>query len=118
MTNDGSLKFTEIFSKVNEMKKQMEEAQSRISKMRISTSAGAGMVNVVVSGDGIIKNIEINKNLFDKEDLKMLEDLVLSAVNDALAKSKEATENELKNVTGGGFGTMPDFLKNFVKNDH
>ncbi len=117
MMNEGNLKFTEIFSKVNEMKKQMEEAQSRIAKLRITSTAGAGMVNVTISGDGIIKNIQINKNLFDGEDVKMLEDLVLFAVNDALTKSKEATENELRNVTGSGLGAMPDFLKNLGKHD-
>ncbi|MCC6274860.1 MAG: YbaB/EbfC family nucleoid-associated protein, partial [Leptospiraceae bacterium] len=87
--SDGNLKFTEIFAKVNEMKKQMEEVQSRVAKLRITTTAGAGMVNVTISGDGVVKNIEINKSLFDGEDVKMLEDLILSAVNEAYRKSKE-----------------------------
>ncbi|MBE7413084.1 MAG: YbaB/EbfC family nucleoid-associated protein [Leptospiraceae bacterium] len=110
--SEGNLKFTEIFAKVSEMKKQMEEVQGRVSKLRITSTAGAGMVNVTISGDGVIKNIEINKGLFEGEDVKMLEDLILSAVNDAYKKSKEATEHELKSITGG-LGNLPDFLKPF-----
>ena len=109
--NNENFNFSEIFSKMGEIKKQMGEVQARISKLRITTTAGAGMVNVTISGDGVIKNIQINKSLFEGEDVKMLEDLILSAINEAYKKSKEATEHELKSVSGG-LGVLPDFLKN------
>jgi DNA-binding YbaB/EbfC family protein len=91
----------DTLSKMKDMKKNMAVAQKRIALIRVTASAGAGMVNVTVSGDGVITNIKINKELFEGEDIKMLEDLVISATNEALKKSKEAMAHELKSVTGG-----------------
>ncbi|HMY69751.1 MAG TPA: YbaB/EbfC family nucleoid-associated protein [Leptospiraceae bacterium] len=93
--------FKDTLSKMKDMKKNMAAAQKRISMIRVTASAGAGMVNVTVSGDGIITNVKINKELFEGDDVKMLEDLVLSASNEAIKKSKEAMAHELKAVTGG-----------------
>ncbi|MCE9499288.1 MAG: YbaB/EbfC family nucleoid-associated protein [Leptospira sp.] len=97
---DNPGKLTEIFSKMNDLKKQMEEAQKRVSKMRVSASAGAGMVTVTVTGDNVITNIEINKALFTAEDAKMLEDLIISATNEALKKAKESMAHEMKAISG------------------
>lgn len=89
------------FSKMKDMKKQMAAVQKRIALIRVTASAGAGMVDVTVSGDGNVTNVKIKKELFEGEDVKMLEDLVLSAVNEAIKKSKDAMAHELKAVTGG-----------------
>lgn len=87
--------------RMKEMKKQMATIQKRIALIRVSASAGAGMVDVTVSGDGIVTDVKINKQLFEGDDMKMLEDLILSATNEALKKSKDAMAHELKSVTGG-----------------
>lgn len=92
---------SETMSKLKEMKKNMAQAQKRINLIRVTASAGAGMVDVTVSGDGVVTNIKINKELLASENITMLEDLILSAVNEALKKSKEAAAHELKAVTGG-----------------
>ena len=92
---------SDTLSKMKDMKKQMAAAQKRIALIRVTATAGAGMVDVTVSGDGIVTNIKIKKELFEGDDVKMLEDLILSATNEALKKSKEAMAHELKSVTGG-----------------
>jgi nucleoid-associated protein EbfC len=92
---------TEALSKMKDMKKNMAAAQKRIALIRVTASAGAGMVNVTVSGDGIITNMKIDKQLFEGDDVKMLEDLVISATNEAIKKSKEAMTHEMSAVTGG-----------------
>ncbi|MDX1957205.1 MAG: YbaB/EbfC family nucleoid-associated protein [Leptospiraceae bacterium] len=92
---------TDALSKMKDLKKNMAAAQKRISMIRVTASAGAGMVNVTVSGDGIITNIKIDKQLFEGEDVKMLEDLIISATNEAIKKSKEAMAHEMSAVTGG-----------------
>ena len=94
-------KMAETYGKMKDIKNQMAAIQKRISVIRVTASAGAGMVYVTASGDGVITNIKINKNLFEVEDMKMLEDLVISATNEALKKSKDAMTHEMKNVTGG-----------------
>lgn len=91
----------ETYSKVKDMKKNMAAAQKRIALIRVTATAGAGMVNVTVSGDGVVTNIKINKELFEGDDIKMMEDLIISATNEAIKKSKEAMAHELKSVTGG-----------------
>ena len=92
---------SDTLSIMKDMKKHMAAAQKRIALIRVTATAGAGMVDVTVSGDGVITNIKIKKELFEGDDVKMLEDLILSATNEAIKKSKEAMAHELKSVTGG-----------------
>ncbi|TGK11762.1 YbaB/EbfC family nucleoid-associated protein [Leptospira fluminis] len=92
---------SDIFSKMGEMRGKMEEIKKRISAIRVTGDAGAGIVQVTSTGEGIITNVLINRTLLDSEDNKMLEDLVLAATNDALKKAKDAAEYELKTATGG-----------------
>ncbi|TGK38007.1 YbaB/EbfC family nucleoid-associated protein [Leptospira andrefontaineae] len=92
---------SEIFSKMGEMRGKMEEIKKRISNLRVMGDAGAGMVQVTSTGDGAIVDVKINRTLFDSEDNKMLEDLVMAATNDAIQKAKQAAEYELKSITGG-----------------
>ncbi|GBF39683.1 MULTISPECIES: YbaB/EbfC family nucleoid-associated protein [Leptospira] len=92
---------SEIFSKMGEMRGKMEEIKKRISNLRVMGDAGAGMVQVTSTGDGLIVDVKINRALFDSEDNKMLEDLVMAATNDAIQKAKQAAEYELKSITGG-----------------
>lgn len=94
-------KMTETLGKMKDMKAQMNLVQKRIALIRVTASSGAGMVDVTASGDGMITNVKINKQLFEGDDMKMLEDLIISATNEALKKSKDAMTHELKSVTGG-----------------
>jgi hypothetical protein len=91
----------ETLSKMKDMKSQMATIQKRIALIRVTATAGAGMVDVTASGDGNITNIKINKNMFEADDMKMLEDLILSATNEALKKAKDAMTHEMKSITGG-----------------
>lgn len=91
----------ESISKMRDMKKQMSAVQKRIALIRVTASAGAGMVDVTATGDGVISNVKINKSMFEGDDMKMLEGLVVSAVNEAITKSKEAMAHEMKAITGG-----------------
>ncbi len=88
-------------SKVREARKQMAAMQKRLSLIRVTATAGAGMVDVTVTGDNTVVSVKIKKELFEGEDVKMLENLVLSATNEALKKAKDAMAHELKAITGG-----------------
>ncbi|TGL62902.1 YbaB/EbfC family nucleoid-associated protein [Leptospira sarikeiensis] len=92
---------SELFSRMGEMRGKMEEVKKRISSLRVVGDAGAGMVQVTSTGDGTIVDVKINRALFDSEDNKMLEDLMIAATNDALQKAKQSAEHELKSITGG-----------------
>ncbi len=90
------------------MMKQAQKIQSRILKLQeeladktIETTSGGGMVKVVANGKQQIVSIHIEKEVVDPEDVDMLQDLVLAAVNDALSKSQEMVSAEMGKLTGG-----------------
>lgn len=90
------------------MMKQAQKLQAKMLKMQeelaektVETSAGGGMVSVVANGRQQVVSITIDKEVVDPEDVEMLQDLVLAAVNDALSKSQEMVAGEMGKITGG-----------------
>ncbi len=90
------------------MMKQAQKLQSKMLKMQeelagrtVEASAGGGMVKVVANGRQQIVSIAIDPEVLDPEDVEMLQDLVLAAVNDALTKSQEMVSSEMGKLTGG-----------------
>jgi DNA-binding YbaB/EbfC family protein len=88
--------------------KQAQKLQSRMLKLQeeladrtVETASGGGMVRVVANGRQQIESIRIEKEVVDPEDLDMLQDLILAAVNDALTKAQEMVSEEMGKVTGG-----------------
>ncbi|MDF3820941.1 YbaB/EbfC family nucleoid-associated protein [Leptospira sp. 96542] len=90
----------EAFSQFGNLKEKQEELQKRLATIRVVASAGAGMVEVTATADGTITNLNINPIMFNADDKKMLEDLILSATNEVQRKAKEAMSHEVKNVMG------------------
>ena len=90
------------------MMKQAQKLQSRMLKMQeeladrtVEASAGGGMVKVIANGRQQVVSIAIDREVVDPEDVDMLQDLVLAAVNDALTKSQEMVSAEMGKLTGG-----------------
>lgn len=94
-------KMNQMMKQIQKMQKQMAEAQEKITTMTVEATAGGGAVQVVVSGAKEIKSLVISPEVVDPEDVEMLQDLVLAAVNEAMRKADEMVENEMKKVTGG-----------------
>ena len=97
------------------MMKQAQKLQSKMLKMQeelgdktVETSAGGGMVKVVANGRQQLVSLTIEKEVVDPEDVEMLQDLVLAAVNDALAKAQEMVASEMGKLTGGF--NLPGFM--------
>lgn len=93
---------------VGRMMKQAQKMQADIKKIQedlavavVEATSGGGMVKVVATGAQEIKSIEIQPEAVDPEDVEMLQDLVLAAVNEALRKSKEMAAEQMAKVTGG-----------------
>ena len=88
--------------------KQAQQMQARLAKIQqeletatVEASAGGGVVKVVATGKQTIESITIDKSVVDPEDVEMLQDLVLAAVNEALNKSQELATERLSAITGG-----------------
>jgi DNA-binding YbaB/EbfC family protein len=90
------------------MMKQAQKLQARMLKMQeelaektVESAVGGGMIKVVANGRQQVVSIRIEKEVVNPEDVDMLQDLVLAAVNDALAKSQEMVSSEMGKLTGG-----------------
>ena len=93
---------------MNQIMKQAQQFQSKMSKLQeelegetVEASAGGGMVNVVVNGKQEVLSISIDPEVVDPEDIEMLQDLILAAVNDGLTKSREMVNQRMSELTGG-----------------
>ena len=87
------------------MQAEMEQAQAELAEKEITTTAGGGAVEVTINGNKEITKLTIDKNVVDPDDVEMLQDLVMAAVNEAIRQMEELTENAMNEITGG-FGGM------------
>jgi len=96
----------EVMSKMTEFKERMDRVEQGLAQERVTAEAGAGMVKAVASGRRELVSLEIEPGLWDTHDLAMVQDLVVSAVNAALARadrvSKERMEAAFGGLVGGG----------------
>ncbi len=83
------------------MQKKMAETQKELKKMEFEASAGGGAVKVRVNGDQEILDVKLNTEMIDVEDLDMVEDMVMVAINDALKQSKDEAKSKMAGLTGG-----------------
>lgn len=90
-----------MMKQAQKLQKNMLKLQEELADRTIETSSGGGMVKVVANGKQQIVSIDIEKEVVDPEDVEMLQDLVLAAVNDALQKSQEMVSTEMGKLTGG-----------------
>ena len=88
------------------MQRQMQEAQEQLADQLVEASSGGGAVKVTASCDGVVKSIKIDPEAVDTDDMSMLEDMVLGAVNQALDKGRETQAAEMGKLTGGMGGGM------------
>ena len=91
----------QIMEQARLMQEQLATAQDNMSNVEVSGSAGGGMVSVTATADMKLTSISINPDAVDVDDITMLEDLVLTAVNNALAKANEAANEQVAGITGG-----------------
>lgn len=91
----------QIMEQARRMQEQLVTAQDNMSNIEVSASAGGGMVNVTATADMRLKSISIDPDVVDPDDVSMLEDLVLTAINAVLAKANEVANEQVAGVTGG-----------------
>ena len=90
-----------MMKQAQKLQKKMLKTQEELATKTIEASAGGGMVKVVANGGQKIESILLEKEVVDPEDIEMLQDLVMAAVNDALTKSQEMVSAEMGKLTGG-----------------
>jgi hypothetical protein len=91
-----------LMKQAKKMQEELQQKQEEVALKEIETSAGGGAVIVKATGDKIIKEIIIKKDVVDPDDVEMLQDLVLTAVNEALKKADSMMQSELGDLNVPG----------------
>lgn len=91
----------QMMKQVQKMQAEMARAQAELKERTLEASAGGGVVKVIANGHKEIVSISINPEVIDPDDVEMLEDLVLTAINDVLAQIDELSTEEMSKYTGG-----------------
>ena len=90
-----------MMKKIQEMQAQMEQKQAEIEATNFTASAGGGAVEVTVSGAHEVKDIKMQPDVVDPEDIDMLADLIIAATNEAMKKADDAMEQAMNAAKGG-----------------
>jgi DNA-binding YbaB/EbfC family protein len=90
-----------MMKQVQQMQAKMEAMQAELERAEIEASAGGGMVKVVVNGKNEVKSITIDPEVVNPEDVDMLQDLIVAAMNQAREKSSELQQSQMSALTGG-----------------
>lgn len=90
-----------MMKQVQKMQQEMMKLQEDLANRTVETTAGGGVVRVTANGKNEITAIEIKPEAVDPEDVEMLQDLVLAAVNEALKKAQDMASREMGRITGG-----------------
>ena len=91
----------QMMKQAQQMQAKMAELQATLDAAEITGASGGGMVEVTLSGKGMAKGVKIDPSLVTPEDVEILEDLIVAAVNDARNRIEEKMKEEMSKVTGG-----------------
>lgn len=89
------------------MQRQMEEQAKEMETKEFTATAGGGAVEVTVNGKREVQKVKLQEEVVDPDDIEMLEDLIMAAVNEALRQVDEASSSAMSRLTGGLGGGMP-----------
>ncbi|HJW76683.1 MAG TPA: YbaB/EbfC family nucleoid-associated protein [Thermoleophilia bacterium] len=93
--------FGKMMKQVQKMQEQMARAQEELAQETVTASAGGGMVTVAVTGNLEVREVRIEKEAVDPDDVEMLQDLVMAATNEALRSAQELAQKKLGGATQG-----------------
>lgn len=97
----------EMFGKIQEMQAEIKKIQEKLATMTLEVESGGGMVKVTVNGLKKIQKLSIDKDIIDKEDPEMMEDLIIAAVNKAIEAADELNKSEMSKATTSVLPNIP-----------
>ena len=90
-----------MMKQIEKLQKQMEEMQENLANEEISATAGGGAVRATVNGNKELISIDLDKDVVDPDDVEMLEDLIVAAVNEAMRNAESKMNSQMGKLTGG-----------------
>ncbi len=97
----GGANMNNMMRQMQKIQRKMEETQEKVNETEMEANSGGGAVTVKINGKREILSVKIDPEIVDPEDVEMLEDLVMVAVNDAIKQAGQLQENEMGRITGG-----------------
>ena len=101
MFNGGMGNMQGMMKKVQKMQAEMLKMQEELKTRTVETTVGGGALTIVANGKKEIESIKIKPEALDPDDVEMLQDMIVSGVNEAMRKIDEMTEREMSKITGG-----------------
>ncbi|MCL2285623.1 MAG: YbaB/EbfC family nucleoid-associated protein [Firmicutes bacterium] len=98
----GGMNMQQMMKSAQKMQKQMEEMQAQLANKTLEVSAGGGAVKVTINGQKQITDLIISPDVVDPDDVEMLQDLVISAVNEAVRQMEEVSSSQMSKILPGG----------------
>lgn len=95
------MKMTEILKQAGELQKELKRQQKELAKKEYEASSGGGMVVVRVNGKGEVLSVVVDPEVVSKDDIDMLQDLIVAAVNEALKRVQEEQKDTMADMMGG-----------------
>ncbi len=90
-----------LMSQVQEMQEQMATQQAALANETVSVTAGGGAIRIVITGHQRVQSIELDPELLDPEEVEMLQDLLVAAINSAIEQSQALAAQKMEGLTGG-----------------
>jgi len=97
----GMPNMNNLMKQAQKMQRQMAEMQEELENKSFEVTSGGGAVKIVINGKKELQAISIDREVVDPDDVEMLQDLILSAVNEALRRAEESAAGEMGKITGG-----------------
>jgi DNA-binding YbaB/EbfC family protein len=91
----------EIMRQAQQMQQKMSQVQNELAGRTVTASVGGGMVSVTFNGKNELLSVQIDKEVINPEDREMLQDLIVSAVNEGIKKAQDMAQAEMRKITGG-----------------
>lgn len=99
--NKGNSNVNSMLKQAQKMQEEMALAQAEIEEMEFTASSGGGAVEVTVTGKKEIKNLKLKPEIVDPDDIEMLSDLIIAAVNEALRTAEQTASEKMEKISGG-----------------
>ena len=95
------MNFNNMMKQAQELQKKMTEAQKKVESLEAEGTSGGGLIKIIIDGKNNVRSVKIDESLISKEDIEILEDLILAAFNDGKEKIQKKISDEMSSVTGG-----------------
>mgnify|MGYP001175667437 FL=1 len=95
------MNFNNMMKQAQELQKKMAEAQKKVESLEAEGTSGGGLIKIIIDGKNNVRSVKIDESLISKEDIEILEDLILAAFNDGKEKIQKKISDEMSSITGG-----------------